>query len=554
MIGIQRVTWSPTPSKKTRKRATKPAAFGATAAAFAERSTSVTVVHPCPVTVQIIRHRLASLNVPNVVVVHVPPGDITLPFEDASFDAFLHHDVAGTLATNPVAAVSPFASLTATLVQEAHRLVRPDGFAYFGVQNPYGYNTWQRRMTLAQSASTPSSPSLRRVKRLIRRAGFPPPTIVPYLIEHDHVSEILPPEGYRSVKNSLSRSERLKETVLGKFGARLLAPAYGLICLKGQLRDTQLQLLAADLATHTGSPICPGFRRYFCMPGKVFVTLEHADAVTENVIVVIPKIPSVREGRRKELEVVTELRALSPFLAAKLPTRYFEASCHGEIYFALSEIRGITIDRAVPYLDRLNFKALDFLIRLSEITALATTITTEVYADLIGYITATVSNIYPETRARVETIDNHLRAAVIDRPLHKVWLHGDYKLENLIFDPNTLDMAAVIDWEHSRRNSLPWLDLLYLITYNRMMIDNLNFFDVYRKVILSEQFSTQERPLVQAYAEAIPVGSHVRTALTALFFLHHIGFRYQYDMRMLEDMQNILSTLHEIEIRLGKSR
>ncbi len=30
MIGIQRVTWSPTPSKKTRKRATKPAAFGAT--------------------------------------------------------------------------------------------------------------------------------------------------------------------------------------------------------------------------------------------------------------------------------------------------------------------------------------------------------------------------------------------------------------------------------------------------------------------------------------------------------------------------------------------
>src|SRR3989344_2854975 len=44
--------------------------FGNTAAAFAETGLSVTVIHPCPVTVRIIRHRLASINLSNVEVIH----------------------------------------------------------------------------------------------------------------------------------------------------------------------------------------------------------------------------------------------------------------------------------------------------------------------------------------------------------------------------------------------------------------------------------------------------------------------------------------------------
>jgi SAM-dependent methyltransferase len=530
------------------------ARFGATAAAFAERSASVTVVHPCPVTVQIIRHRLAASNVPNVVVVQIRPEDDTLPFEDASFDVFVHHDVAGTLTTNPFAAASPFATLTPIVARQAYRLLRQHGIAYFGVPNPYGYHRWQTRMTRSstQGASTPLPPALWRAKRSIRHAGFPPPTAFPYLIEHGHVSEIISPAGYRSVKNSLRPNETIKELLLGKFGARLLAPAYGLISVKGRSHETQLQVLVDDLATHNDCATRPGFRRYVCLPGKVFVTLERAGSAANNIIMVIPKTPTVRERRRQEIAIVTELRALSPFLAAKLPQLYLEASSRGEVYFALTEIRGITIDREVPYLDRLTSKAVDFLIRFNRLTALASTITTDVYTDSIGSITAHVAATYPDIRARIEQIDHYLRNTLINRTLRKVWLHGDYKLENLIFEPNTLDIAGVIDWEHSRRASLPWIDLLYLLAYNRIMVEKRDFFAVYREVVLAEAYTSHERSLIDTYAEALPVDMPMKVALAALFFLHHIGYRYRYDMRMPEDVQNVVSTLHELETRLSQ--
>ena len=94
------------------------ARFGNTAAAFAEAGYSVTVVHPCPVTVRIIRYRLASVNLPNVEVIHIPPESAQLPFPDGRFDAFVHHDVVATLLANPVTASSPCALLSPTLFDE----------------------------------------------------------------------------------------------------------------------------------------------------------------------------------------------------------------------------------------------------------------------------------------------------------------------------------------------------------------------------------------------------------------------------------------------------
>jgi SAM-dependent methyltransferase len=534
------------------------ARYGTTALAFAERVASVTVIHPCPVTLHIIQRRLVSLNIPNVTTLHIPPEATRLPFGDAAFDAFLHHDVAGTLIANPVAAKSPFAVLTATLLNEAYRLLKPDGFAYFGAKNRHSYTEWRSRINprLTRKPSTLSPTSMRRAKQLIRRAGFSTPVVSPYLVERDHVSEIIPPSGYQSVKNTLSASETLKQAVLGTFGARLLAPAYGLVCCKGGRHATQLQPFADDLVARSAmarpDDTQPCFRRYFCMPGKVFVTLGPAVGGNENIMIVIPKLQRVQAWRRKEIDIVNELRTLSPFLAAKLPRLYFESSCRGQTYFVISEIAGITIDRHVPHLAQLTHNALEFLIRFNHITARATTITREVYARLIGHITQRVADTYPETRVVMEAIDHHIRAAVINESIASVWLHGDYKLENLIFDRNTLEIAGIIDWEHSCQDSLPWLDLLYLIAYNRIMTEERDFFDVYRTVILDGAFSKHELPLVNAYAEALPVPAHMRIVLTALFLLHHIGFRYKYDKRMPTDMDNILTALSELEMRLAR--
>jgi len=47
---------------------------------------------------------------------------------------------------------------------------------------------------------------------------------------------------------------------------------------------------------------------------------------------------------------------------------------------------------------------------------------------------------------------------------NKTYMHGDYSLGNLIFDPLSKEMPLIIDWEHFRERSMPWgFDLVNLL-------------------------------------------------------------------------------------------
>lgn len=534
------------------------ARFGNTAAAFAEAGLSVTVIHPCRYTVQIIRHQLASMNFPDVEVIHVSPESAKLPFPDGRFDAFLYHDVVATLLANSTTASSPFARLSASLFGEIFRVLKSGGFAHFGAKNPHGYTRLLKRLRCPLGTLSGASrlAPLRRLKSRTKRAGFQDFRLYPFMVENDRVSEVIPPSGYRSNKNSLAASERLKQIILGKTGARYLAPAYGLVCAK----DCRLALplqdfidgLVAQKILHRGANSEPGFQRYLSLPGKAIITFGEAADSPGNVIVVIPKVARVLAWRRKEIGIVNELRALSPYLAARLPRLYTECSAGGTPCFAISEIPGMTVDRGGHHLERLTQNAVDFLIRFNQITAREIVIDNDIFEKLFGAITSQVAATYPDARPAMERIEAHLHRVVHGRNMATVWLHGDYKLENLIFDKKTLEINGIIDWEHSRRNNLPWLDLMYLLLYNRIVSEGGDFFDVYRDVILPENHSDHEKSLIAAYAGALPVTPDMKTVLTCLFFLHHIGFRYIYIMRREGDRRNIFTALDDIEKRLAR--
>lgn len=532
------------------------ARFGNTAAAFAEAGASVTVIHPCPVTVRIIRHRLASINLPNVEVIHLPAESAKLPFPDGRFDAFIHHDVVATLLVNPTTASSHFALLTSTLFDEVFRILKPGGFAHLGAKNPYGYTHLLKRLQhpLAGFSGAPPLATIRRLKQLARRTGFRNLRVHPFLVENDRVVEVIAPSGYRSTKNSLAASERFKQIILGKTGARYLAPAYGLVCAKDHALAPPLQNFIVDLTsrkilsgTHEGGS---GFRRYLSLPGKAVITLGKAADGGGNIVIVVPKVPRVLSWRRKEIGIVNEVRALSPFLASRLPRLYTECSIGGETYFAISEIPGMTVDRRLRHLERLTHNAVDFLIRFNRITARDSVMDDTIFENLFGTIVRQVVVTYPDTRQIMERIEALLRRIVHGKSIATVWLHGDYKLENLIFDKKTLDINGIIDWEHSRRNSLPWLDLMYLLAYNRIMTEERDFFEVYRDVILPENHTDHEKSAIATYAGAMPVTPDMKTVLACLFFMHHIGFRYIYIMSREGDRRNILTTLDDIEKRL----
>ena len=534
------------------------ARFGKTAAALAEAGFSVTVIHPCPVTAQIIRHHLVSNNFPEVEVIHISPNTARLPFPDGRFDAFICHDVVATLPANPATASSPFARPSQSLFDEAFRLLKSGGFAHFGAKNPHGYTRLLHRLRCPFGTLTRTSGlvSLRRLMAQARRAGFQDFHAYPFLVENGRVAEVIAASGYHSNKNSLAASERLKQIILGPTGTRYLAPAYGLVCAKDRPLALPLQTFVEDLSARkvlaTTPKAAAGFRRYLVLPGKAIITLGKAVDGEENVIIVIPKVTRVLAWRRKEIGIVDTVRRLSPYLAARLPRLYTECSAGGVTYFAISEIPGMTVDRRTRHLERLTRKAVDFLTRFHQISAREIVIDDAAFENLFGAIVRQVIATYPETQPIMQRIEAHLRRAVRGQRMVTVWLHGDYKLENLIFDKKTLEINGIIDWEHSREHNLPWLDLLYLLTYNRIVSQGRDFFEVYRDVILPENHSDHEKSIITAYAGTLPVTADMKTVLTCLFFLHHIGFRYIYIMRQEGDRRNIFSALDDIEKRLAR--
>lgn len=80
-------------------------------------------------------------------------------------------------------------------------------------------------------------------------------------------------------------------------------------------------------------------------------------------------------------------------------------------------------------------------------------------------------------------------------------VHGDYRLDNLVLDPDTQQVRAVLDWEMSTLGD-PLMDLALLLVYWEQPGDGLRHqIDVARGLTTADGFWTREQ-LVSAYAQA----------------------------------------------------
>jgi aminoglycoside phosphotransferase (APT) family kinase protein len=80
-------------------------------------------------------------------------------------------------------------------------------------------------------------------------------------------------------------------------------------------------------------------------------------------------------------------------------------------------------------------------------------------------------------------------------------VHGDYRLDNLILDPGTRQVRAVLDWEMSTLGD-PLMDLALLLVYWEQPGDGLRRqVNVARNLTTGDGFWSREQ-LVGAYARA----------------------------------------------------
>jgi hypothetical protein len=371
--------------------------------------------------------------------------------------------------------------------------------------------------------------SVRRVRHDLRRAGFGHVDVHPYIMWGDTMAEVVPASGYRASKNRESRRERIKEMLLGRTGMHTLAPAYGVVAGSDRLSPGMVELFEQRLDTakppaQQADRPRPVLSQHLVFPGNKAIIAMGPPGEGGGAVGVFVGDDLALERRRAESSLLTALAELPAPLARLIPKVLDQWSVGKTTVFVMNRLPGVSLDIAADVLDEVTGKALDFVIDLHRASAVPCTMDASVHAARIGVLLAAAAARNPPLAAELRSLEEPLQARLSGLNIPKVWQHGDYKVENVLYDQRTRSLTGVIDWELATRDGLPLLDPLYLIVYNRMIRGD-NGLTALREVLLEQRLTAFEQACVTRYMRATGLTEAAWQPLCTVFIAHHIGHR-----------------------------
>jgi aminoglycoside phosphotransferase (APT) family kinase protein len=437
------------------------------------------------------------------------------------FDGFLIHDPEGSLLHS--VNFPRISELLPSLV----KLLRPGAFVYLGVRNSHGL---PRLAALTRGQLKLPSLPLAKALGSLRTARFDYARVHAYLSSGNSLTEVIPQRGYRASKNRERFAERAKELVYGRFGSRVLAPAYGIVAFAGPTADSTLDLVMKKVAaaTYYTSAEPPVVKHYLLFQGsKAIVTLGPATTEQHDVVAILSGDELAIERRQVESAVLAELSKL-PQTVAKLVPRALDHFTIGRTHcFVVNRLPGVTLDVDSGALDTITARALDFVIDLHRASTQRVSIDETNYRRFFGSLLEAAQTRNPSVAATVTAWDAPLRRCVMGITLPTVWMHGDYKVENVMYDQARRELTGVIDWELAQGPGLPLLDPMYLLFYNRL-IRGEEHLDALRDLLLRDRRRTDEQSMLKRYCAAIGLPVEASSALCAMYVAHHIGCRLHF--------------------------
>jgi aminoglycoside phosphotransferase (APT) family kinase protein len=215
---------------------------------------------------------------------------------------------------------------------------------------------------------------------------------------------------------------------------------------------------------------------------------------------------------------------------AAIPVEALQGEVYGQRFFMEHMLDGRNLHRTElqdPSLyAAVTADAARRLTMLHQATARAVELTPSRLEHLIGDILrkARIALVGDKGRHVLPEVEAYLFSTLAGRRVNLVFFHGDYTYDNLMFDPSGQHVTGMFDWDLSRPDSLPLLDLLYfLITAERGHTGNWVpsiFADR-----LKHGFRPVEQDAVNTYCRALNVPQEIVVPLLILTCLHHLGVR-----------------------------
>ena len=205
----------------------------------------------------------------------------------------------------------------------------------------------------------------------------------------------------------------------------------------------------------------------------------------------------------------------------------------GRLYYREERLSGVAIDLPLSKMDEMVVKAADFITKFHQETARDIVINDANFKRLFG---REFTRLYPylndDYREKLARIEDKVKKAVIGKPLKTVWFHGDYKIENVLFDTKTWQIKGIIDWDLSRKVGLPLLDIFYLLAYKETLAKK-SVVDVFTERFSKQDFTAFEKEIIEKHITSLAISTEFIEPLVVMFWINHVGLRY--GIRPVED-------------------
>ncbi len=456
------------------------------------------------------------------------------------FDGFILHDLSGVLGRRAVEQA----------LRTGAQRVAPDGFVYAALRNRYGYTRLRRGWSEISQGRIGAYFSARSIRRLVGEGRKM--ALYPLICTEDgRVTEMVPPGGYVSAKNPSLAKETLRRWLLGRQGAPRWSPGFALVSTGDPMARSGLECALDTLEAHgclkarveSGTLI----KRYHVLNGgKAIVSVGETPGTYGSHIVVLVRSPEFTERRRREGELLSRLAALPAGIASRIPRFYYEEEAGGAHVFVLQEFPGVTLDAPGAGLRVATRDAADFLVRLHSATRQAVRLTPERFQVMFGAALEMARRRYPALVTTLDLLEATLLKSLANADFPVVWMHGDFKIENIVVDERSCRLLGVIDWEISEPEGLPLLDLWYLFLYNRQIERGADFLTVVQDVFPPRQFTGEEAALCAGYMRALDIPSRLVPALAGALILHHAARRMEYDPNDAGTMERLRMLIEKV--------
>ncbi|MFZ2650124.1 MAG: aminoglycoside phosphotransferase family protein [Burkholderiaceae bacterium] len=416
------------------------------------------------------------------------------------------------------------------LLRRLPALLRPGAFVYLGVPNRRSLPRIVASVTGRGKTPTLALVSIATLQQALGSAGFDVIRTHAYLTWGPRLAEVIPRRGYRASKNREKLAERVKELVYGRIGSRRLAPAYGILAFASHAAPSTLDMVLEQVsrAPYYEGVAAPVVKNYLLFPGsKAIVTLGPEGKEDGDVVAVMTSDALAIERRGVETAVLSELAGLPKRLAQAIP-RPLDHLVIGKTHcYMLNRLPGVTLDLESDALEQVTDQAMGFVIDLHRASSQPVTTDESSYQELFWSLVQAVQAQLPWLAAELQAWDAPLRACVMGSVFPTVRMHGDYKIENVMYDQKLRKLTGVIDWELARHPGLPLLDPLYLLIYNRQ-IRGEDGYECVENFLCPERRTALERALLQRYIASMGIVENLVPALCAMFVAHHFGFRLHF--------------------------